>query len=38
MDKIIETVVNVPGRDSGGRVRNVAESKALDVLILASTN
>jgi hypothetical protein len=38
MDKIIAKVVNVPGRDSSGRGRNVAESNAFDVPILANTN
>jgi hypothetical protein len=38
MDKIIATVVNVPGRDSSRRGRNVAELKLFDVPILANTN
>jgi hypothetical protein len=38
MDEIIATVINVPRKDSSGRGRNATESKAFDVLILASTN
>jgi hypothetical protein len=38
MDEIITTVINVPGKDSSGRGRNVTESNAFDVIILASTN
>jgi hypothetical protein len=38
MDEIITTVINVPGKDSIGRGRNFTESKAFDVIILASTN
>jgi len=38
MDKTRATVINVPRKDSSGWGRNVTETKAFEVLILASTN